>query len=241
LEGASIDRLHRKEQVVIGDDPLGMRRTTSGLWTPGSEAGGDEEGEGSSQAQTDESRPPEDRSGEIAEEEPAAPADELASARAEAAENRESWLRAAAELENYRRRTERELAETSARAQAEVLRSLLGVLDDVDRALEAVSDSSQSREASAESSPAAEPDGDPIVTGVRLIRARLLDILRQYGVVEIEARGALFDPHDHEAVMQIESKEVADGHVAQVLERGYRIGDRVLRPAKVAVAHAGRA
>lgn len=226
---------------MIGDGPLGMRRTTSGLWVPGSEAGGDEEQEESSQAQADESGPPEDRSEKVAEEEPAAPADELASARAEAAENRDSWLRAAAELENYRRRTERELAETSARAQAEVLRSLLGVLDDVDRALAAANDASQSGGSSAEAGPNDELAGDPIVTGIRLIRARLLDILRQYGVVEIEAEGALFDPHAHEAVMQIESEEVAEGHVAQVLERGYRIGDRVLRPAKVAVAHAGRA
>jgi molecular chaperone GrpE len=216
---------------LIDEDPTGIRRTGSGLWVPGSEANGEEETPpGSPQAEPSAGKPDlsgtEDRSEAAtpaADEEPPSPEAELESARAEAAQHHDSWLRAAAELENYRRRAAREAREGAARAQAEVLRSLLGVLDDVERALAATETAEESSD-------------DPIVSGVRLIRSRLLDILRQYGVVEIAAEGRPFDPHLHEAVMQLPSEEVADGHVAQVLERGYQIGERVLRPARVAVA-----
>jgi molecular chaperone GrpE len=82
--------------------------------------------------------------------------------------------------------------------------------------------------------------GDPVVEGIRLIRARLIEILRKYGVVEMEDVGAKFDPHLHDAVLQVPAGDVPDGHIAQVLERGYWLGERVLRPAKVAVASEGR-
>ncbi len=98
------------------------------------------------------------------------------------------------------------------------------MLDDVDRALEAAG------------SGADEAAEDPIVTGVRLIRSHLEQVLRTHGVEEIPALAEAFDPHVHEAVMQVPSEEIPAGHVAQVLRRGYRIGDRVLRPARVAVA-----
>jgi molecular chaperone GrpE len=77
---------------------------------------------------------------------------------------------------------------------------------------------------------------DSIVTGIGLIRTRLLDLLRRQGVEEIPAAGEAFDPHVHEGVLQVPAAGLPDGTVAQVFERGYRIGDRVLRPAKVAVA-----
>jgi molecular chaperone GrpE len=170
---------------------------------------------------------------------------DLAEARAEAERCRESWYRAAADLENVRKRTARELEEGGYRARAEVLLEVLGVLDDLDRALaasggeegaEAGRDGKMPEPAGAVARGAGTPGEDPIVTGLRLIRARIEDLLRRQGVVEIPAAGEVFDPQVHDAVMQLESAEVPGGHVAQVLERGYLLGDRVLRPARVVVA-----
>jgi molecular chaperone GrpE len=109
---------------------------------------------------------------------------------------------------------------------------LIQVLDDVERALAA----SGAAAAGNAEEPAAGAAADPIVTGLRLIRGRIGDHLRRFGVAEIEAAGIAFDPHVHEAVMQAPAAGVAPGHVAQVLERGYRLNDRVLRPARVVVA-----
>lgn len=169
---------------------------------------------------------------------------ELAAARAESAEHRNQWLRAVAELDNFRRRTARELEESVGRGRAEVLLEVVKVLDDVDRALTAVgeqpSDDSTTTDDITAKDTEAQAGGDPVVAGIRLIRARLLEILRRYGVVEIEGVGARFDPHLHHAVLQVPTGTVPDGCVAQVLERGYWLGERVLRPAKVAVASEGR-
>lgn len=147
---------------------------------------------------------------------------ELEAARAEAAENRDRWLRAAADLENFRRRAARDLEESVSRGRAEVLLDVVTVLDDVDRALASMGE--------------AESAGDPVLAGIHLIRARLEEMLRRHGVTEIEAEGRIFDPHVHEAVLQVPASDVPDGCVAQVLQRGYWFGERVLRPAKVAVA-----
>jgi molecular chaperone GrpE len=162
---------------------------------------------------------------------------ELAGARQEAEENRERWLRTAADLENVRRRAARDLETSTERGRADVLLDLLAVLDDVDRALAAIA----AHPGGGKTGPAeegADETGDPVVTGVRIIRTRLIDTLRRHGVRESEALGQPFDPHVHEAVMQVPAGDVPDGFVAQVLERGYWLGERVLRPAKVAVARA---
>ncbi len=148
---------------------------------------------------------------------------ELEAARAEAAENRDRWLRALAEHENYRRRARREIEESSGRGRAEVLLDLVAVLDDVDRALAAAEETGQSAD-------------DPLVAGIRLIRARMVEILRRFGVVEMEAEGRPFDPNLHDGVLTVPAGEIPDGHVAQVFQRGYWFGEQVLRPAKVAVA-----
>jgi len=157
---------------------------------------------------------------------------ELAAARAEAAACRDSWYRTAADLENIRKRGARELADGQERARAEVLLAMVQVLDDVERALAA-----SGTDAGAGSEvPAAGPADDPIVAGLRLIRGRIADALRRFGVLEIPAAGTEFDPHVHEAVMQAPAAGVPAGHVAHVLERGYRLNERVLRPARVVVA-----
>jgi molecular chaperone GrpE len=159
---------------------------------------------------------------------------ELAQARAEAQGFRDSWYRTAADWENFRRRSARELAEGQERARAEVLLSLIQVLDDVERALAA--SGAAGGAAGAAGAAGDEGDVDPIVTGLRMIRGRLTDALRRHGVTEIPADAALFDPHVHEAVMQVAHDAVPGGHVVEVLERGYSLGERVLRPARVIVA-----
>jgi molecular chaperone GrpE len=124
-----------------------------------------------------------------------------------------------AEFDNYRKRTAREHEAMSARATEALLRELLPILDDLERALEAAE---QHEEAKLED-------------GVRLVHRELEEAVRRHGLEEIETNGA-FDPHVHEALLTQPGEEAEPGSVLQVLQKGYRLGDRVLRPARVVVA-----
>ena len=128
-------------------------------------------------------------------------------------------LRIAAEFENYKKRTRREWDLLEQRAKAELITDILGVLDDFDRALEALGE----RE-------------DHVADGVILIVTSLKDVLEKAGVREIEALGARFDPQLHEAVGGIESDDIEEGCIAHVVQKGYEMNDQLLRPAKVIVA-----
>lgn len=130
-------------------------------------------------------------------------------------------LRRQAELINYRRRVERERVELAAIAQAEMLRQLLPAIDDLERAIE--SDSQ---------------DLDSYHEGMKLIRRSLESILEKLGVERIEPTGQPFDPNRHEAVARHETDEVPDGQVIEVYQPGYRLEERLVRPATVAVAAA---
>jgi molecular chaperone GrpE len=130
-------------------------------------------------------------------------------------------LRKTAEFDNYRKRVERERRELSEYTAAEFARELLPVLDDLARALDA--------------SPA---PGDAFVQGVHLIHRRLVDALAKRGVIAIEPLGELFDPHLHEAVARVPAEGHRDGEIVEVFSRGYKLGDRLLRPAMVKVATA---
>ena len=133
------------------------------------------------------------------------------------------WLRALADLENYKRRTERERRFWTASAKEEVLLSLLDVVDDLERALS--------------SEPDAGADGDVgFRDGIELIVQRLAEILRGHGVRPIDALGEEFDPTVHEAVAQVESNDHAADAVVEEMRKGYMIGDKLLRPARVVVA-----
>lgn len=205
-----------------------MTAQTGGETGPGAEVGlGTEAAGGFAAPPADDLAPAEETAVEPTPDPVAALETELAQARAEVQEFRDSWYRTAADLENFRRRSARDLAEGQERARAEVLLAMVQVLDDVERALAA---------SGAGDEEAAGGEGDPIAAGLRLIRGRITDALRRHGVAEIPACGAAFDPHVHEAVMQAPADTVPAGHVAQVLERGYCIGERVLRPARVVVA-----
>lgn len=145
---------------------------------------------------------------------------ELESARAEAATHRDKWLRAMAELENFRKRARREMETSILLANARLLRELLEVQDNFERALLA----------------APEGAGETLTQGVRLIHERFREILRQNGVVRIEAENAPFDPNLHEAISQVERDGVPSHQVVEVAQAGYMLGDIVLRPARVVVA-----
>jgi molecular chaperone GrpE len=127
--------------------------------------------------------------------------------------------RVAAEFDNFRKRAARDQAELVARATERLVAHLLPVLDDLERALEAAE---QHEEAKLEE-------------GVRLVHRSLADALRREGLVEIETDG-VFDPHVHEALLAQPGEDAESGAVLQVLQKGYRLGDRVLRPARVIVA-----
>ena len=131
----------------------------------------------------------------------------------------DSYLRLAADFDNYRKRVVREQADLSRRANERLLNELLPVIDDLERALEA----------------AAAHEEATLEQGVRLVHRSLSGLLERHGLSEIEADGA-FDPHVHEALLTQPTEGAEQGSVVQVLQKGYRLGDRVLRPARVIVA-----
>jgi molecular chaperone GrpE len=142
----------------------------------------------------------------------------LEAAEAKAQEHLDDLKRLAADFDNYRKRVARDQQDLVARAAERIVKELLPVLDDLERALEAAD---QHEEAKLED-------------GVRLIHRALASLLEREGLAEIETDGR-FDPHVHEALLS-QPSEAAEGSVIQVIQKGYRLGDRVLRPARVVVA-----
>lgn len=131
----------------------------------------------------------------------------------------DSLLRLRAEFDNYRRRAAGELIAARERSQGELLGDLLPVLDNLERALDA----------------AEHHDEGKVLGGVRMTRDMFVNLLGRVGVEEIETVGTQFDPQVHDAML-MQPSDQEEGAVMAVLERGYRLGDRVLRPAKVAVS-----
>ncbi len=146
----------------------------------------------------------------------------LEAARAEADELRSAWQRSAADFQNYRRRSEQEREASLGLASEALIRKLLAVVDDFDRALEAMP---------------ADVASSGWVEGVWLVERKLRALLESEGLTPIEAVGRPFDPREHEAVVHQETTDAPDGTVIAELQRGYRLRDRVLRPALVAVAN----
>jgi molecular chaperone GrpE len=130
-------------------------------------------------------------------------------------------LRKTAEFDNYRKRVERDRQATSESLTAEVMRDLLPLVDDLERALKA---------------DAGSEGAESYRRGVELIQRQLLEILRRRGVTPIETLGTDFDPHFHQAVAYDTSEGHRDGEVIEEFARGYMLGDRLLRPAMVKVA-----
>ncbi len=147
------------------------------------------------------------------------PLTELEVLRAEHAQLQDRFLRLAAEYDNARKRSAREWREQKERAAAEVLREMLELADNLERALGAPGE-----------------DATGLRKGVELIAQQLQAKLRRFGVEPLEAEGAAFDPQRHEAVMVVESAGAESQHVVDVVQRGYTLHGEVLRPARVTVA-----
>jgi molecular chaperone GrpE len=147
--------------------------------------------------------------------------EQLTKAQAQAAEYLEGWQRARAEFANARKRMERDRADARRNATIDVVSRLLPILDDFERALETVPE---------------EISDHTWFEGVALVHRKLRSILEGVHIERIDAVGKPFDPNVHEAVLQEESDEYASGIVMKELQSGYRLNDRVIRPAMVVVA-----
>jgi molecular chaperone GrpE len=150
-----------------------------------------------------------------------APADPLEAAKAEAQKNRDQLLRVAADFDNYKKRSRRELGDAVKVAREDLLRDLLPVFDNLERA-------------SAHAGTAT--DTKALADGISMVQRQFLDVLGKLGIERIASVGQPFDPAVHEAVQHLETDEFPPGAVATELQAGYRLGDRVLRPAMVVVA-----
>ncbi len=142
----------------------------------------------------------------------------LAAANEEIAEIRDQYQRMLAEYANYKRRTEQEKEQIGAFTKAELLTSLLVSVDNMEKAIAA-------------------PAGEDYKTGVDLVLRQFMEALHKLGLTEIEAENAPFDPNVHNAVMREDADGVEPDTVTAVFQKGYKIGDRVLRPAMVKVAN----
>ena len=150
----------------------------------------------------------------------------------ENAEMKDRILRAAAEMENLRKRTEREIADTRTYAIAGFARDMLAATDSLSRALIVVP---------AEVRAAAEGTLKSLIEGIELTEREMQRLLAKHGVKPIEAEGQKFDPHKHQAMFEVPDATKPEGTVVQVMQAGYAIGDRVLRPAMVGVSKGGGA
>ena len=157
---------------------------------------------------------------QVEEPEPEAPAlDPLAAVTAERDEYLDLVQRVQADFENYRKRSVREQERLVAHAHERLVRELLPVLDDLERALEAAERHEEAQ----------------LVEGVKLVERSLRASLAKEGLAEIDTDGP-FDPHVHEALLTQPSDASVSGSILEVVQRGYRFGDRVVRPARVIVA-----
>jgi molecular chaperone GrpE len=143
---------------------------------------------------------------------------QLAEAESKVSEYKDGWARSQAEFQNYKKRVERDNELTYAGMKGNIIKKVLPVLDDLERAL-------QNR-----------PVDDAWASGIELIARKLQNILESEGVKRIEAKGAAFDPNFHEAITHEPSEEIESGHVIDVVQNGYMLGERVIRPALVRVA-----
>jgi molecular chaperone GrpE len=156
-------------------------------------------------------------------------APETAALAQEVADTKDRLLRALAEMENLRRRTEREVVDARVYGVTSLARDLIGVADDLRRALDSAEES------------AAIVDGPAkaLCDGVELIERQLLKVLDRHGIRVFDPQGAKFDPNFHQALFEVPDANIPAGSVVQVIQPGFMIGERVLRPAMVGVSRGG--
>jgi molecular chaperone GrpE len=149
--------------------------------------------------------------------------DPLTQAQAEASRLKDAWLRSAADFDNFRKRTRRELDEARRTGREEVLRALLPVFDNLDRAIQSSVRSN---------------DVKAIVDGLSMVHRQFVDALGREGITKVPTVGKAFDPGIHEAIQQVDTDEHAPGTVIAEVQSGYSQGERLLRAAMVVVARA---
>ena len=148
----------------------------------------------------------------------------LSVAREEAAALRDQFLRIAAEFENYKKRAGREYDEFKKYSNASIVKALLPSIDNLERALSA--------------SPSTAETSSAIIDGVRMVLSDMLKVFESFQVKQVEAEGKMFDPSFHQAIMQEEAEGVPENQIIKVLQNGYIMHDRLIRPAMVVVAKA---
>jgi molecular chaperone GrpE len=158
----------------------------------------------------------------------AAPNGRVLALEAEVADLKDKLLRTLADMENLRRRTEREVSDNRQYAVTNFARDMLVVSDNLSRALAAVPQNAAEKD----------PALSALIEGVAVTERGLAQTLQKFGVKSVDAKGQKFDPGVHQAMYEIETDAVPPGHVAEVVQAGYVIGERTLRPALVAIAKA---
>jgi len=156
--------------------------------------------------------------------------DPIAVLEAEKDELRDKFLRLMADMENLRRRTEREVADARTYAVANFARDMLNVADNVRRGIETVSDETRA---------SADDSFKSFLEGIELTERDLLKTLERHGVKKLDPMGQKFDPHVHQAMFEVPNPDVPNNTVVQVVQAGFTIGERMLRPAMVGVAKGG--
>ncbi|MHC5306118.1 nucleotide exchange factor GrpE [Bartonella sp. LJL80] len=156
-------------------------------------------------------------------------ADTVAAMAAENEELKDQLLRLAADMENLRRRTARDVADAKAYSVANFARDMLSVSDNLNRALEAIPEGARDHDAGLKA----------LAEGVEMTERAMMSALERHGVKKIEPQGQKFDPNFHQAMFEVPNPDVPANTVQQVVQAGYVIGDRVLRPAMVGVAKGG--
>jgi molecular chaperone GrpE len=147
--------------------------------------------------------------------------EELVLMQQELADARDMMLRLAAEMDNYKKRTEKERSSLIKYASQSIIQELISILDNFERAIESANKSR---------------DFDSFLEGVELIFRQMCDALERKGVSQIEALGKPFDPNIHEAIAQVPTEECPENTVVEELQKGYMLHDRVIRPSRVAVS-----
>lgn len=194
--------------------------------TPDQQAGGDP---GVQPAGAAAEGPSQTNGGEAGEAPPKHHDDIIAELRREVADLKDRVLRAHAEVENVRKRAEREKDETAKYAVTKFARDVLNIGDNFQRALSAVPAGAAETDAALKA----------LVEGVTMTEREFLNVLERHGVKRIEAQDQPFNPHLHQAVMEMPRPDIASGTIVQVFQAGFTIGDRTLRPAMVVVSSGG--
>jgi molecular chaperone GrpE len=148
----------------------------------------------------------------------------------EAADLKDRLLRTLAEMENLRRRTEKEVADARTYGVTNFARDILAVADNMERALKALDDEIRAK---------ADAGVQALLDGVELTERELIKVMEKHGVRRLEPAGQKFDPNLHQAMLEVPDPSVPSGTVVQVMQPGYTIGERVLRPALVGIAKGG--